>query len=97
MRIFKRNLALVLAFVMAMSLTVSAMGVEDYKDANDINFVEAVDVLTEMGILEGTDGVFNATKVLKRAEAAKIISYMTLGKTSADTSSASLFCAIKNL
>lgn len=84
MRIFKRNLALVLAFVMAMSLTVGAMGVEDYKDANDINFVEAVDVLTEMGILEGTDGVFNATKVLKRAEAAKIISYMTLGKTSAD-------------
>lgn len=84
MRIFKRNLALVLAFVMAMSLTVSAMGVEDYKDANDINFVEAVDVLTEMGILEGTDGVFNATKVLKRAEAAKIISYMMLGKTSAD-------------
>jgi hypothetical protein len=69
---------------MAMSLTVSAMGVEDYKDANDINFVEAVDVLTEMGILEGTDGVFNATKVLKRAEAAKIISYMMLGKTSAD-------------
>jgi len=67
-----------------MSLTVGAMGVEDYKDANDINFVEAVDVLTEMGILEGTDGVFNATKVLKRAEAAKIISYMMLGKTSAD-------------
>jgi len=84
MRIFKRNLALVLAFVMAMSLTVGAMGVEDYKDANDINFVEAVDVLTEMGILEGTDGVFNPTKVLKRAEAAKIISYMMLGKTSAD-------------
>ena len=84
MRIFKRNLALVLALVMAMSLTVGAMGVEDYKDANDIKFVEAVDVLTEMGILEGTDGVFNATKVLKRAEAAKIISYMMLGKTSAD-------------
>lgn len=84
MRIFKRNLALVLAFVMAMSLTVGAMGVEDYKDANDINFVEAVDVLTEMGILEGTDGVFNATKTLKRAEAAKIISYMMLGKKSAD-------------
>ena len=84
MRIFKRNLALVLAFVMAMSLTVGAMGVEDYKDANDIKFVEAVDVLTEMGILEGTDGVFNPTKTLKRAEAAKIISYMMLGKTAAD-------------
>ena len=84
MRILKRNLAFVLALVMALSLTVSAMGVEDYSDKNDIAFVEAVDVLTEMGILEGTNGVFNPEKVLNRAEAAKIIAYMLLGKNAAD-------------
>ena len=84
MRILKRNLAFVLALVMALSLTVSAMGVEDYSDVNEIAFVEAVDVLTEMGILEGTDGEFNPTKVLNRAEAAKIIAYMLLGKNAAD-------------
>ena len=84
MRILKRNLAFVLAMVMALSLTVSAMGVEDYSDVNEIAFVEAVDVMTEMGILEGTDGEFNPTKVLNRAEAAKIIAYMLLGKNAAD-------------
>ncbi len=84
MRILKRNLAFVLALVMALSLTVSAMGVEDYSDVNEIAFVEAVDVMTEMGILEGTDGEFNPTKVLNRAEAAKIIAYMLLGKNAAD-------------
>ena len=84
MRILKRNLAFVLALVMALSLTVSAMGVEDYSDVNEIAFVEAVDVMTEMGILEGTNGVFNPEKVLNRAEAAKIIAYMLLGKNAAD-------------
>ena len=84
MRILKRNLAFVLAMVMALSLTVSAMGVEDYSDKNDIAFVEAVDVLTEMGVLEGTDGVFNPTNTLTREEGAKIIAYLMLGKTAAD-------------
>ncbi len=84
MRILKRNLAFVLALVMALSLTVSAANVKDYKDADDVTFVEAVDVLTSMGVLEGSDGSFNPTMTLNRAEAAKIISYLMLGKTSAD-------------
>ena len=84
MRILKRNLAFVLALVMALSLTVSAAGVEDYTDVNDITFDEAVDVLTEMGILEGTDGAFNPTDILTREQAAKIIAYMLLGKSAAD-------------
>ena len=84
MRILKRNLAFVLALVMTLSLTVSAAGVEDYTDVNDITFGEAVDVLTEMGILEGTDGAFNPTDILTREQAAKIIAYMLLGKSAAD-------------
>ena len=84
MRILKRNLAFVLAMVMALSLTVSAKGIEDYTDANEIAFAEAVDVLTEMGILEGTDGVFNPTDILTREQGAKIIAYLMLGKSAAD-------------
>ena len=84
MRILKRNLAFVLAMVMALSLTVSAANVTDYTDADDITFVEAVDVMTAIGVLEGTDGAFNPTKTLTREEGAKIIAYLMLGKTAAD-------------
>ena len=84
MRILKRNLAFVLALVMALSLTVSAANVKDYKDANDITFVEAVDTLTALGILEGEDGVFNPTNTLTREQGAKIIAYLMLGQKAAD-------------
>lgn len=84
MRILKRNLAFVLALVMALSLTVSAASVKDYKDANDITFVEAVDTLTALGILEGEDGVFNPTNTLTREQGAKIIAYLMLGQKAAD-------------
>ena len=83
MRILKRNLAFMLAMIMALSLTAFA-GYEDYSDVNELTYVEAVDVLTELGIVEGSDGALLPTGNLTRAQAAKLIAYTMLGKKAAD-------------
>ena len=87
MRILKRNLAFVLVMAMAigMMVTANAANVEDYRDANDIKFTEAVDVLTALGVLEGEDGTFHPERVLTREEGAKIITYLMLGDDAADS------------
>lgn len=92
MRILKRNLAFVLSLVMVLGLmaTANATDVEDYKDYNDITFVEAVDTLTSLGILEGEDGTFNPSDVLTREQGAKIIAYMMLGADGAKALSTSI-------
>ncbi len=86
MRILKRNLAFVLALAMALGLMVSAnaAGVKDYKDSDDITYVEAVDTLTALGVLQGTDGSFNPTDTLTREQGAKIVAYLMLGQKAAD-------------
>ncbi|MBQ1250055.1 MAG: S-layer homology domain-containing protein, partial [Clostridia bacterium] len=83
MRILKRNLAFMLAMIMALSLTAFA-GYEDYSDVEELTYVEAVDVLTELGIVEGSDGALLPTGNLTRAQAAKLIAYTMLGKKAAD-------------
>lgn len=92
MRILKRNLAFVLVMAMAigMMVTANAANVEDYRDANDIKFTEAVDVLTALGILEGENGTFHPERVLTREEGAKIITYLMLGADGADNLSTSV-------
>ena len=82
----KKLLALVLALVMTLSLcTISNAA---YSDAADIDYTEAVEVMSAAGILEGADGKFNPDGILTREQAAKIIAYMLLGKTAADSLSA---------
>jgi len=83
MRILKRNLAFMLAMIMALSLTAFA-GYEDYPDVDELTYVEAVDVLTELGIVEGSNGKLLPTGNLTRAQAAKLIAYTMLGKKAAD-------------
>ncbi|MEA4921007.1 MAG: S-layer homology domain-containing protein [Clostridiaceae bacterium] len=92
MRILKRNLAFMLALVMALGLmtTASAANVKDYKDANNVTYVEAVDVLTALKVLEGTDGSFNPTDTLTREQGAKIIAYLMLGADAAKALSTSV-------
>ena len=81
----KKFLSLVLALVMTMSLVTVSAGAADFTDEKDIKYVEAVEVLDLVGILGGyPDGSFQPTKVLTRAEAAKIIAYTTLGSDIAD-------------
>ena len=80
----KKFLALVLALVMTMSLVTISAGAEDFTDAADINYEEAVDVISALGVVGGyADGSFNPDGGLTRQAAAKIICNMILGPTTA--------------
>ena len=75
MRTLKKTLALVLVLGMLLGLCVNASA--DFSDAEEINYAEAVDVLTAIGVIEGMpDGSFDPTGTLTRAQAAKIIVYL---------------------
>ena len=75
----KKFLSLVLALVMTMSLVTISAGAEDFTDAEDIKYVEAVDVLSAIGVINGNpDGSFNPKGALTRAQAAKIICALNL-------------------
>ena len=79
----KKLLALVLALVMTMSLVTISNAA--FKDADSIDNKEAVEVMNAVGVLIGDEkGNFNAKDTLTRAQAAKIICVMLLGKTAAD-------------
>ena len=80
----KKFLSLVLALAMAMSLVVVNTSAAEYTDDQDITYGEAVDVISEIGIVDGyTDGSFNPTNGLTRGAAAKIICNLILGPTTA--------------
>ena len=81
MKTLKKSLCLVLALVMVLSMgVISASADLDYEDAEDVNYAEAVDVMSGIGVLEGyEDGTFLPTKEVTRAEAAKIIAYLMIG------------------
>ena len=79
----KKLLALVLALVMSMSLVTISNA--DFKDADKIDYTEAVDVMNAVGVLIGDEnGNFNPKENLTRAQAAKIISYLLLGNKTAE-------------
>ena len=84
----KKFLSLVLALVMAMSLVTVSAGAKDFNDSDkisDIAYEEAVNVMSEMGIIDGYgDGNFQPQGTLTRGAAAKIIACMMLGKTTAE-------------
>ena len=85
-----RNLKRTLSLVMAMALIVGMMIVSasavssDFNDSAEITNTEAVDVMTAIGVFEGTDkGAFNPTGILTREQAAKIVAVMLLGEEDA--------------
>ena len=81
MKNLKRLLSLivVMAALFVLPLSASAAAASDYSDANDITYYEAVDVLSNLGILVGSDNSYRPTETLTRAEATKIISWLLLG------------------
>ena len=80
----KKLLALVLALVMSMSLVTISNAA--FKDADKIDYKEAVDVMNAVGVFIGDEkGNFNAKDNLTREQAAKIIAYLELGEKAADT------------
>ena len=86
----KKFLSLVLALVMTMSLVTISAGAKDFTDDSKITYEEAVDVISELGIVDGySAGDFRPSNTLTRGAAAKIICNMILGPTTADALSAS--------
>ncbi len=84
MRNLKKVLALVLALVMSLSL-VTIANAADFTDVDEINYKEAVDVMTAIGVIDGLDtGAFNPKGILTREQAAKIICTMLLGDGAAN-------------
>ena len=80
----KKFLSLVLAMIMVMSLVTVGAGAT-FTDAEDIQYVEAVELMAGLGILQGPgDGTFSPKGNLSRAAAAKIIAYVALGAKAAD-------------
>ena len=85
----KKFLSLVLALVMTMSLVTVSAGAKDFSDDDSITYQEAVDVISEIGVVDGyTGGDFKPTDVLTRGAAAKIICNLILGPTTASYLSA---------
>ena len=86
----KKFLSLVLALVMTMSLVTVSAGAKDFDDNGDIDYKEAVDVISALGIVDGySDGSFRPDGSLTRGAAAKIICNLILGPTTASALSAS--------
>ena len=80
----KKFLSLVLALVMTMSLVTVSAGAKEFKDDADVNYDEAVAVISEIGVVDGdTNGNFRPTDNLSRGAAAKIICNLILGPTTA--------------
>ena len=84
----KKFLSLVLALVMTMSLVTVSAGAKDFTDSDKLSgevYEEAVNVMSEMGIIDGyAGGDFQPQGTLTRGAAAKIIACMMLGKTTAE-------------
>lgn len=87
MKNLKKVLSLVLALAMALSLMTVAFAKDasDYADYDKVTYNEAVDVMTAIGVFDGMDGTnFAPNGTLTREQAAKIITYMLMGKENAD-------------
>ena len=86
----KKFLSLVLALVMTMSLVTVSAGAKDFADDSDIDYKAAVDVISELGVVDGySDDSFRPDGLLTRGAAAKIICNLILGPTTASALSAS--------
>ena len=96
MRNLKKILALVLALMMVLSVMVTASA-SDFTDAEKIQYTEAVEVMSDLGILNGiADGdefKFDPTGTLDRASAAKIIAIILNGGDLAANQTAGLDAA----
>jgi hypothetical protein len=109
MRNLKKVLSLVMALVMTMSLATGAFAATaattttetttGFTDAASIKNTAAVNMLNGLNVLVGTDGKFNPTGTLTRAEAAAIICRVLLGtdvaSTLADASATTTFTDMK--
>lgn len=89
LRTMKKNLKKVISAVIALALSISSIATvsfaKSYSDvASTASYAEAVNVLSALGILEGTGDGFKPENTIKRSEAAKIIVGMMNKLSAAD-------------
>ena len=84
------SLSLVLALTMMMSLVTINAGAKEFTDDEELNYKEAVDVMSAVNVISGyAEGDFRPTATLTRGAAAKIICNLILGPTTASALAAS--------
>ena len=82
MRNLKRTLSLVLAMalVVGMMMVGASAASSDFVDGDEITYTEAAEIMTALGVFEGTDqGTFDPAGTLTREQAAAIVCRMLLG------------------
>ena len=84
MRNLKRVLSLALALVMVLGMMVITTSAADFTAADEITNVEAVDVISAIGVITGDNGSFYPNRTLTREEGAALICYILMGKDKAD-------------
>jgi hypothetical protein len=85
------SLALVVALSLSLVIVAGAKNVGDYPDKDSINpfRIEAVDLLTALGVFEGSDdGNLDPQGTFTRAQAAKIVSYISIGASASNLAQA---------
>jgi hypothetical protein len=90
MKHLSRVLSLALVIALSLGLVVTAGAIDEYKKFTDVadvedDYLEAVDVLTALKVFEGyEDGTFQPKREVRRAEAAKLVAYISIGATAAE-------------
>lgn len=83
MKHLKRTLSMTLAAALLTGTLSVHAGAEEsaaFTDADQINYREAVDTMTQLGIIAGKDsGAFDPQGLVTRAEAAKLLAVMLVG------------------
>ena len=81
MKNFRKVLALILVVATLFSFVAmaSAKTADEYSDYAEVNYVEAVDVLTALGINEGYNGAFHPADTIDRDEVAAMVARLKFG------------------
>ena len=69
---------------MTLGLATVGASAAEYSDAADVSLTEAVDVMSAVGVFQGSDGKFAPKENLTREQAAKLIAYLDLGESTAE-------------
>ena len=85
MRNLKRALSLALASVMLMGMMVVGSSAASYPDVDDQDHVEAIEVLSAVGVIVGDNGNFRPDDSVSRNEMAVIMAKLILGTYEADS------------
>jgi hypothetical protein len=93
MKNLRKALSLALAVALSLSLVIvaGAKTLDEYTDKASINpfRLEAVDLLTALGVFEGDEsGALDPQGTFTRAQAAKIVSYITIGASASNLAQA---------